>query len=138
METLYTRVEAAAALRVSVDTFDGRISPHLPYTLAWIWTRDRAACAHCGAALTPGRGAHLDHLTPHAHGGADEITNLVLACERCNSARQDLSLAQWAAYAAEVYGLKISPARLVKRAATPVPAALAGTGRAWRGLSVAA
>jgi excisionase family DNA binding protein len=33
METLYTRVEAAAALRVSVDTFDERIAPHLPYTL---------------------------------------------------------------------------------------------------------
>lgn len=105
---------------------------------SWIWHRDRSACAHCGAALTPGRGAHLDHLTPHAHSGADEVTNLVLACERCNSARQDMSLAQWAAYAAEVYGLKVSPARLVKRASTPVPAALAGTGRAWQGAVIAA
>lgn len=105
---------------------------------AWIWRRDRSRCAYCGCALVPGRGAHLDHLTPHAHGGADAVTNLVLSCERCNSARQDMTLTEWAAYAAEVYGLKVRPAAVLARAATPVPAALAGKGRAWIGCPVAA
>ena len=105
---------------------------------AWIWRRDRCQCAYCGVALTPGRGAHLDHLTPAHHGGADVVTNLVLACESCNSARQDMTLTQWAAYAKATYGLTVRPARILARAATPVPAALAGTGRAWTGCPVAA
>lgn len=105
---------------------------------AWIWRRDRSACAYCGCKLVKGHGAHLDHLTPHAHGGADAVVNLVLACERCNSARQDMSLVQWAAYAAEVYGLKVRPAAILARAAKPVPAALAGTGRAWTGATITA
>ena len=105
---------------------------------AWIWKRDGHACAYCGCALTPGRGAHLDHLTPHSQGGADAVVNLVLACERCNSARQDMSLAQWTAYAREVYGLRVRPAAILARAAAPVPAALAGKGRAWTGATIAA
>lgn len=105
---------------------------------AWVWHRDASRCVYCGCALTKGNGAHLDHLTPHAHGGADDVTNLVLACERCNSARQDMSLVQWAAYAAEVYGLKVRPAAILARAARPVPAAMMGRGRAWQGATVAA
>ena len=103
---------------------------------AWIWRRDGGRCVHCGCALTPGRGAHLDHLQPKAHGGADVVTNLALACERCNSARQDLSLRQWAAYAAEVYGLRVRPAAILAQASTPVPRALAGRGRAWTGAAI--
>lgn len=105
---------------------------------AWIWRRDRACCAYCGEKLTPGRGAHLDHLTPAHHGGEDLVTNLVLACESCNSARQDMTLTQWAAYARAAKGLKVSPAKILARATTPVPAALAGKGRAWLGCPVAA
>lgn len=103
----------------------------------WIWKRDRCRCAYCGVALKKGRGAHLDHLEPHAHGGQDLVVNLVLACESCNSARQDMTLAQWAAYAKATYGLTVRPARVLAQAATPVPAALRGRGRAWLGCPVA-
>jgi hypothetical protein len=105
---------------------------------AWIWKRDKACCAYCGEKLTPGRGAHLDHLTPANHGGEDLVINLVLACESCNSARQDLTLTQWAAYAARARGLKVSPKAILARALTPVPAAFAGKGRAWQGAPLAA
>lgn len=104
----------------------------------WIWARDGHACAYCGKALVKGRGAHLDHLTPAHHGGADTVVNLVLACESCNSARQDMSLTQWAVYAAATYGLRVSPAAILRRAATPVPADIIGKGRAWQGATVAA
>ncbi len=103
----------------------------------WIWDRDGHSCAYCGCSLVPGRGAHLDHLEPHAHGGEDTVINLVLSCERCNSARQDMSLRQWSDYAAEVYGLRFSPACIKRRAASPVPASYIGRGRAWNGASLA-
>lgn len=72
--------------------------------------RDGHVCAYCGAsAATSGAHLHLDHLTPKVAGGRDVASNLVLACRRCNSARQDMTLSQWAAYAAVKYGITISP-----------------------------
>ena len=71
--------------------------------------RDGGCCVYCGSdAEQSGAHLHLDHLTPKSHGGADEPTNLVVACRRCNTARQNMTLAQWSAYAAEVYGLDFS------------------------------
>ena len=42
----------------------------------------RPPCHWCGAQATT-----ADHLQPVAHGGSHELTNLVPACARCNSAR---------------------------------------------------
>jgi len=75
-----------------------------------IKARDGHACVYCGATeKSSGSHLHLDHLTPKAKGGADVATNLVLACRRCNSARQDLSLRAWADKAARELDLEISP-----------------------------
>ena len=75
-----------------------------------IAARDGGACIYCGAtAETSGAHLHLDHLTPRSAGGADDARNLVTACRRCNSARRDMTLAQWSAYAATKLGLKIDP-----------------------------
>lgn len=72
--------------------------------------RDGGVCAYCGRdAIESGAHLHLDHLTPKAHGGADVPANLIHACRRCNSARQDMTLAQWSAYAAVKLGLSFSP-----------------------------
>lgn len=74
-----------------------------------IRARDDHRCVYCGdTAEASGSHLHLDHLTPQSHGGADEVGNLVLACRRCNSARQNMTLAQWAAYAREKYGLEFT------------------------------
>lgn len=68
-----------------------------------IRARDGERCVYCArTAEQSGAHLHLDHLTPKAHGGEDVASNLVLACRRCNSARQALTLTQWAAYAAEL------------------------------------
>lgn len=68
--------------------------------------RDGGACVYCGRTAEES-GAHLqlDHLTPRSAGGEDAPENLVTACRRCNSARQDLSLAEWAKKAAQELGL---------------------------------
>ena len=90
-----------------------------------IKARDGAACVYCGAtAETSGAHLHLDHLTPKAAGGQDVATNLVVACRRCNSARQDMSLARWATVAAETLSLTFTATavRAQARRALPVTA----------------
>lgn len=87
-----------------------------------IKARDGHACVYCGAtAEESGSHLHLDHLTPKAKGGADEATNLVLACRRCNSARQDLSLRAWADKAAREFDLEISPRAIRAQARRRLP-----------------
>lgn len=82
-----------------------------------IRTRDAHACVYCGrTAEQSGAHLHFDHLVPRAKGGADTIDNLVLACRRCNSARQDLSLAAWARKAKTELKLDINP-RAIRAAA---------------------
>lgn len=90
---------------------DGRkgresLSKRLGKVARQIAARDGHCCVYCGAtAATSGAHLHLDHLTPRSHGGLDVATNLVMACRRCNSARQAMTVAQFAAYASVVYGL---------------------------------
>lgn len=62
--------------------------PKLAWTVA---ARDGFACVYCGS-----KGPHqLDHLTPRCRGGADVVSNVVLACLPCNSRRKARSLAAW-------------------------------------------
>jgi len=98
------------------------LSKRLGKVAKQIRERDCHRCQYCGAtAETSGAHLHLDHLKPKASGGADVATNLVLACRRCNSARQNMSLAQWAAYAAIKLGLTISPAKIRGQARRKLP-----------------
>lgn len=79
-------------------------------TAAAIEARDGHKCTYCGiSAKKAGAPMHFDHLTPRSHGGEDKATNLVLACESCNSARGNMTLRQWRAYAEVTRGLTISP-----------------------------
>jgi 5-methylcytosine-specific restriction endonuclease McrA len=76
------------------------LSKRLGRVAKQIAARDGNACVYCGAtAASSGAHLHLDHLTPRVAGGADVATNLVLACRSCNSRRQNLTLAAWAAVA---------------------------------------
>lgn len=77
--------------------------------VALIAQRDGCRCVYCGAtAESSGSHLHLDHLRPRSKGGEDTVTNLVTACRRCNCARQDMTVAQWAEYARVKLGLQIS------------------------------
>lgn len=89
------------------------LSKRLGSTARKIKARDLHRCVYCpNTAETSGRHMHLDHLVPKSDGGLDIPTNLVLACHRCNSARQNMSLRQWAAYAAAKFGLSFTPAAI--------------------------
>jgi len=61
-----------------------------------IYLRDALACAYCGCDLhgADPRRITLDHLTP-GHNDHRE-SNLVTACRRCNSQRQDKPWRQYA------------------------------------------
>ena len=48
--------------------------------------RDNHACRYCGAAAPDAR-LTVDHVIPVALGGTDEPSNLVTACEPCNSGK---------------------------------------------------
>ncbi|HLJ53798.1 MAG TPA: HNH endonuclease signature motif containing protein [Chthonomonadaceae bacterium] len=48
-------------------------------------TRARHACEYCGVTETDSQGLlTIDHYRPLAHGGGDDIGNLVYSCFRCN------------------------------------------------------
>lgn len=100
------------------------LSKRLGKTAARIKARDAHRCAYCAAtAESSGAHLHLDHLTPRALGGLDVPANLVLACRRCNTARQALTLSQWAAYAAATHGLHFSPRAIRAQARRRLPEA---------------
>lgn len=48
-------------------------------------------CAYCGIDLMS-RQSHIDHVIPMSKGGFDEYSNLVISCEFCNMAKNDLDV----------------------------------------------
>jgi 5-methylcytosine-specific restriction endonuclease McrA len=62
-----------------------------------IYARDGFACCYCGHAVEDGAQLTLDHVKPHVDGGTNHESNLVTACHKCNSVRQDRSLRTFAA-----------------------------------------
>jgi 5-methylcytosine-specific restriction endonuclease McrA len=49
-------------------------------------------CAYCGKGDVP---FELDHLSPRSRGGTDRVSNLVLACHACNSAKGNRTAAEY-------------------------------------------
>ncbi|MCM2280097.1 MAG: HNH endonuclease [Oligoflexia bacterium] len=56
-----------------------------------VFKRDSFKCVYCGTEA-PGVVLHVDHIIPVAKGGTNEITNLVTACQPCNSGKRDKTL----------------------------------------------
>lgn len=48
-----------------------------------VFKRDGWACQYCGAE-SPAVKLHVDHITPVASGGTNELENLITACASCN------------------------------------------------------
>jgi len=54
-------------------------------TRALVRERYVACCGYCGVPESAvGNELELDHFQPRAHGGSDELDNLVYACPACN------------------------------------------------------
>ena len=67
-----------------------------PTTRLALYLRDGMACCYCGATIEDGAMLTVDHVRPHSLGGSNETTNLVTACRRCNSARGNRSISDFA------------------------------------------
>jgi len=56
-----------------------------------VFKRDSFKCQYCGTSA-PEVILHVDHITPVAAGGTNELTNLLTACFSCNSGKSDKKL----------------------------------------------
>jgi 5-methylcytosine-specific restriction endonuclease McrA len=57
-----------------------------------ILVRDRFTCRYCGARASDGAKLAVDHVKPRSKGGKTEATNLITACEPCNSGKSDIDV----------------------------------------------
>src|SRR5579872_4830176 len=48
-----------------------------------VFKRDSFKCQYCGR-VSPDVLLHVDHIKPVAEGGANELVNLITACQACN------------------------------------------------------
>jgi hypothetical protein len=61
-----------------------------------VFKRDKFTCQYCGARA-PEVVLHCDHIKPVADGGADDIINLLTACNKCNGGKGATPLSDAAA-----------------------------------------
>ena len=59
-----------------------------PLTRRGVFARDDWACQYCGAPAE-----NLDHVVPRSRGGAHTWENVVAACRRCNSRKENRLIA---------------------------------------------
>lgn len=66
------------------------------YPKEWAATRAKvfalkgSQCVYCGADAS-----HVDHKTPRARGGTNDLDNLVPACALCNVAKGMMTVEEW-------------------------------------------
>ncbi|WP_141925145.1 RNA-guided endonuclease IscB [Haloactinospora alba] len=77
------------------------------------------ACVYCGAMNTP---LNVDHVHPKSRGGSDRVSNLVLACIRCNQTKGEKPVKEFAPKAA---------ARILAQAKAPLRDAAAAQSTRW-------
>ncbi len=87
--------------------------------LSFKWNR---TCAYCGAKDTP---LQIEHIHPRVKGGTNRISNLTLACEKCNTAKGTQDIAVFLKKKPEV--LK----RIENQAKTPLKDAAAVNTTRW-------
>jgi hypothetical protein len=79
-------------------------------------------CAYCGAKDIP---LQVEHIHPRANGGTNRVSNLALACERCNSAKGTRDIREFLGNKPDV--LK----RIVAQAKVPLKDAAAVNATRW-------
>ncbi len=80
------------------------------------WQRQ---CAYCGKKDIP---LQVEHITPKAKGGSDRVSNLCLACEKCNSYKGSRSIKDFLKNKPDVLNRVLKQAKLPLRDAAAVNA----------------
>lgn len=89
--TYWTKTKKSAANRLNAPS------------LRNVLIRDNFTCQYCGAKVGMRSGTR-DHVMPRSKGGPDVIENVVAACRRCNSAKDNMSLRDFE----EKFGFKLA------------------------------
>ena len=76
---------------IPLEERPGRIQV-APGTREAVFRRDGYRCQMCGASRDNGAELELDHITPVAKGGTNDIDNLQTLCKECNRNKADLIL----------------------------------------------
>lgn len=74
-----------------------------------LWKRDEHFCFYCQIPLTQ-KTRTIDHLTPTNKGGSNNLKNLVLCCQPCNQAKDNMTLAEFVDFVAKnggIYNVKL-------------------------------
>ena len=79
-----------------------------------IYLRDGLSCLWCGAAVESGVVLTLDHLKCRSQGGSNNPENLVTACQRCNSARGNRSVAAFSRAVADYLNHGVTAESIIK------------------------
>jgi 5-methylcytosine-specific restriction endonuclease McrA len=79
-------------------------------------------CAYCGAENVP---LEVEHIQPRSRGGTDRVSNLCLACVKCNQAKGNRPIEEFLAHQPEVR------ARILSRAKAPLKDAAAVNATRW-------
>ncbi|MET8047336.1 RNA-guided endonuclease IscB [Streptosporangium sp. NPDC005286] len=80
------------------------------------------ACAYCGKQDVP---LNIDHIHPRSRGGSDRISNLTLACVRCNQAKNATPIEEF------LKGRPALLARILRQAKAPLRDAAAVNATRW-------
>jgi len=100
--TLVTKGKAIVVVHTDREIYPGIFMPSVIRLLEYkyvpirmqtlsrknIFMRDSYKCMYCGHEFTGG-GLELDHVLPKSRGGKNEWINLVSACRKCNSRKND-------------------------------------------------
>lgn len=54
--------------------------------------RDGCVCLYCGEET---QDIHVDHIFPLSRGGPSELSNLTVACAKCNISKKDKTVGEW-------------------------------------------
>ena len=95
----YRQTDRSRAVRRQGTARRGAQKAGLPATLTEEqWLRTLAyfdnCCTYCGLRNTP---LEQDHIVPLSMGGAYVANNIVPACKRCNSSKNNMPLQEWVA-----------------------------------------
>jgi 5-methylcytosine-specific restriction endonuclease McrA len=59
-----------------------------------LWNRNRGICLLCNKPISDFASAHVDHMTPVAKGGTNNLDNLCLAHVQCNKEKHNKTLSE--------------------------------------------